>query len=106
MPTLHRRAWWRETVAAYRQSGLTAKAFAETAGVNPSTLWWWAKQLRRETNAVQLVRVQVVEPSPVLASQPRELFATVGPAELRFCSDVAPAYLGELVAAIARATRC
>ena len=105
MSTIHRRPWWRETVAAQLQSGLSVKAYAEQIGVKPDTLYWWKRQLRDEPqSSSSLVRVEVIAPTPLLPTQPTFMQATVGPAELRFGTDVEPAYLGALVAAIARAT--
>ena len=104
MPTHRTRPDWITLVAAYRQSGLSSPKFAAQAGVNASTLSWWAQRLRAEEKNAGLVRVEVFEPP---AAKPQSfVHATVGPAELRFTADAAPAYLGELVAAISRATRC
>lgn len=42
------RAQWREHVRAWRASGETAAAFCRRAGLNPSTLTWWAWKLGSE----------------------------------------------------------
>lgn len=42
---------WRALVEAHAASGLTTRAFAEKAGVNPRTLTWWRSQLRRADKA-------------------------------------------------------
>lgn len=42
------RGQWRELCSAHAASGLTARAFAELAGVNRHTLNWWRWTLRRE----------------------------------------------------------
>lgn len=39
---------WRELVAAWRASGLTAARFAATRKIKASTLSWWAWKLRGE----------------------------------------------------------
>ncbi len=43
-----RRAEWTERVGQWRRSGLTAKAFARSAGVNAGSLTHWAWRLRRD----------------------------------------------------------
>lgn len=40
---------WRRRVASWRASGQTADEFAAAHGFAPSTLRWWASQLKRET---------------------------------------------------------
>jgi hypothetical protein len=40
---------WQRRVASWRASGLTADEFAAAHGLTPSTLRWWASQLKRET---------------------------------------------------------
>ena len=39
---------WREICAESYASGMTVRAFAAAAGVNPNTLSWWRCQLRDE----------------------------------------------------------
>jgi len=43
-----RRAEWAERVGQWRRSGLTAKAFARSAGVNAGSLTQWAWRLGRD----------------------------------------------------------
>jgi hypothetical protein len=57
---VHNRAWWRETIAEYTRSGLTARVFAAERGLQPGTFKWWRSVLAREVTA-DLVRVEVVE---------------------------------------------
>ncbi len=53
-----RRAWV-ERVAGWRRSGLTAKEFARTLGVNAGTLTYWAWRLGRERRLAGKARQQV-----------------------------------------------
>lgn len=50
------RSRWREHIAAWRASGLAARAFAETLGVNVSTLYYWSHRI---TGAAPKRRVAV-----------------------------------------------
>ena len=43
-----RRDEWAERVGRWRRSGLTAKEFARSAGINSGTLTYWACRLGRE----------------------------------------------------------
>ena len=45
------RSWWRETVARWRRSGLSAREFADAEGLSARTLSWWSSTLRRGTRA-------------------------------------------------------
>src|SRR5687767_9376711 len=45
------KSWWRETVARWKRSGLSAQAFAESEGLSARTLSWWSSSLRRGTRA-------------------------------------------------------
>ncbi len=97
----HLRAWWRHTVAEFAASGLTAKAFAAQHAVNVATLRWWRGELASEA-LPGLVCVEITQaPTP-----PAVLEARVGPAELRFAAGTDVAYVGALLAAIARAASC
>jgi transposase len=48
-----RRRQWAERVAGWRRSGLTAKQFAASIGVNAGTLAYWACRLGREPRGVR-----------------------------------------------------
>jgi transposase-like protein len=65
----------RRLVTAWRESGLSASAFAKQAGVNTSNLWRWASVIEKHTvpivtptNSASFVEVQLSrpEPSPVV----------------------------------------
>lgn len=47
------RAAWAERVQRWRRSGRTAREFAESIGVKPATLAYWAWRLRREEGDAQ-----------------------------------------------------
>lgn len=51
---------WRKRVAAWQRSGLTCNAFAETQGINPSTLTWWKWRLGSDHDPAR-------DPQPPLA---------------------------------------
>ena len=62
---------WLERVREWRASGMTAPAFASAQGYAPSTLRYWASQLRHEpappprpASALRRVRLARVEVSP------------------------------------------
>ncbi len=40
-----------EAIAAWRASGKTARVFASGLGIGPSTLQWWARELRERASA-------------------------------------------------------
>lgn len=50
---------WRQRVASWRASGLTADEFAAQQGVVAGTLKWWASRLKREepTQSAPVVRM-------------------------------------------------
>lgn len=98
----HSRAWWRETIAEFSASGLRRLDFAARRGVHPESVRQWQRAFRKETSPLaSLVRVEVADPAPTAASAVFE--ASVGAAELRFAVGTDTAYVGALVAAIARA---
>lgn len=68
------RARWTERVEQWRQSGLTARAFAAQAGLNAGTLCYWKWRLSREAKQQaaprarrkrSASRTKLVELSPV-----------------------------------------
>lgn len=66
MPTSRSpRALWSDRVRRWKQSGLTAAAFASREALHPSTLRWWASRLRREARpAFVELRVEAPPPAP------------------------------------------
>jgi transposase-like protein len=47
------RSWWKQAVARWKRSGLTASEFAAREGVSARTLSWWTSTLRRGTRAAR-----------------------------------------------------
>lgn len=59
------RAEWAERVGKWRASGQTAREFAASAGLNPTTLLWWSSQLRAASKpAASFVELKLA-PGPV-----------------------------------------
>jgi len=94
---------WRALVEAHAASGLTNRAFAQKAGVNPRTLTWWRSQLRRADRAADatapvFAEVTVEPPTPrrsvALAFDDLKVHVVVRP-------DTDMALLRQLVAALA-----
>ena len=54
-------AEYRRLLAERERSGLTLKAFAESRGIKPQTLYAWHRRLRHAPDSVAIVPVQVVE---------------------------------------------
>ena len=111
------RRWWGRVVARYDavrgQVGL--RAFAAEAGVNQSTLAWWASYLRREQRRGADAPVTALVPVEVTGS--RETLPDVGPGlrvdrwleaelpdgvKLRFCEGTSPPYVVGLVQGLRR----
>ena len=49
---------WAGVVRRWRRSGQTARAFAQSAGVNTGTLAYWAWRLKRETTGTRSGRAK------------------------------------------------
>jgi hypothetical protein len=81
---------WTERVRAWRASGRTAREFAEGQEFKPSTLTYWASQLRRSTSAesgvvakrVPRVRMVQVVAKAAVASREDTLVVAVGTARI------------------------
>lgn len=73
------RAEWKQRVAQWKRSGLTAEVFAAQEGLNPGTLRWWSSALRRPTARVRAHAAEVgfarVVPVEVAATRPAEAAA-------------------------------
>lgn len=72
-PRKHRRSReeWRQIVAGWRASGLTAELFASRWDLNPNTLRWWKSRLGNEVDEglsfVELELADTAEPRPTSA---------------------------------------
>ena len=86
---------WRERVQAWRDSGKTAKQFAESGGFATGTLRWWASRVApvEKPRFVQLV------PKRAVGTAPSELVVDVAGA--RIC--VRPGFDAKLLADVVRA---
>jgi transposase len=70
------RAQWKERVAQWKKSGLTAEVFAAQQGLNRATLLWWSSELRRPAaHAVDagFARLVPLDPAPVRSAEPAAL---------------------------------
>jgi hypothetical protein len=81
---------WTERVRAWRASGRTAREFAEGQEFKPSTLTYWASQLRRSASAEggvvgqggAAVRMVQVVAKPAVAPREDTLVVAVGTARI------------------------
>ncbi len=113
----HNRRWWRDAVARWQQSALTAGQFAVANNICPDNFRWWRREIAREqapapaAEHLQLVRVDVTGLASVgdcvqaatAVLPPQMVLAHVGPAELRIAVGTDVAYVGALIAAIGQA---
>ena len=61
-------AYWREQVAAWRESGLSRTAYCRRAGVSASSLGHWVRRLAREQDSRDAMPVVVAVAPQQLAS--------------------------------------
>lgn len=85
-------AFWLEMVAAWRQSGKSASAFARARGVAPSSFAYWVE---REAPPVGLVRVERA------AEQCGGIEVCVGACVVRVGAQVTAGWLAEFVRQVA-----
>jgi hypothetical protein len=102
---------WTERVRAWRASGRTAREFAEGQEFKPSTLTYWASQLRRSVSAEgggsgkrapQVRMVQVVG-KPAVAPREDTLVVVVGTARIAIRAGFDRALLRDVVEALGAA---
>lgn len=115
MGTHHSLSWWRSTVTTWLASGRSGRDFADSIGVDASTLRSYRRRFglpfpdAEPAAPVQLVHVQV-ESAPLQVAAPScpievpaGLLVRVGPAELQVPVGIDPAWTAALIAAIGRA---
>lgn len=98
------RSWWKQTVARWKRSGLTAREFGAAEGVSPRTLSWWSSALRRGTRAQRgsssITPIEIALPT---SSARAEVEIAVAGAVVRFASGTDAEYVAELVRRIGSA---
>jgi hypothetical protein len=80
IPDPGREPYWRETLARWRRSGLSVRAFCRAEGVNESQFYWWRRRLGQadpETPAFVPVHV-VAEPAAAPAARGIEVVLANG----------------------------
>ncbi|MBF8378463.1 IS66 family insertion sequence element accessory protein TnpB [Alicyclobacillus mali] len=88
-----RRELWRERIAAFYDSGLSAAQFCAEHGLKPHQLWYWARRFRDEaSHGVIPAFVSVVTEDAQTTTAPITL--RVGKVEI----DVRPGYDSRLLA--------
>ncbi len=103
----HTRGWrhWsaaeaRAQLAALRQSGMTAAAFARTHGISTHRLDYWTKRLARDEAEVAFVPVALPH-TPSFAME-----IAVGDVAVRVPDGLAAERVAQVVIAIARGLAC
>ena len=98
---------WAERVRAWRESGLSATDFARPEGYRPTTLSWWASELKRRERVkasaplkVVMARVRVVR---VRSERDETLSVVVGAARIAVSRGFDAELLREVVAALGAA---
>jgi hypothetical protein len=80
-------------VRRWRASGRSARAFAESEGIQPGTLRWWSSELRRESKFVDAT-------SLVTATADASLVLEIGGARIRVSRGFDAELLREVLAAL------
>jgi hypothetical protein len=102
---------WTERVRVWRASGRTAREFADGQEFKPSTLTYWASQLRRSASAEGVVagkrapQVRMVQVVSKAAKEPREdtMVVAVGTARIVVRAGFDRALLRDIVEALGAA---
>lgn len=102
--TLSTEQRWRERIAAWHRSGLTAHAFTADKPYATSTLRWWSSRLRR---AAPMAFIEVRPRSSATDSPypPSCLLVEVGAARVRVTPGFDPALLTAVVRALSEGAR-
>lgn len=91
------RQFWQQTVAQYRASGLSRRAFAQQHDIKPSTLSRWVRTLEGENLSMQPQLIEVVAASIEPAPTPNTARLLIGDAIVEFAHLPAPTYLAQLL---------
>ena len=98
------RAQWKQRVAQWKKSGLTAEVFGAQQGLNPGTLLWWSSALRRPVARparVGFARLVPVDAAPARPAEPAPLDVVLSSGRVvRVRQGFDPALLRDLLAAL------
>jgi transposase len=98
------RAQWKQRVAQWKKSGLTAKVFSAQQGLNPGTLLWWSSALRRpvaRAAGIGFARLVPTDKAPARPAEPATLDVVLSSGRVvRVRQGFDPALLRDLVAAL------
>ncbi len=107
--------WWRKLTEEWEmvRGQVSARAFAESRGVNPQTFSWWRYELRRRDREMStaLVPVELVdhvqEGRTVIPASERWLEAELPDGvKVRFAEGTGVEYVAALVLRVGRGGRC
>ena len=98
------RAQWKQRVAQWKKSGLTAEVFGAQQGLNPGTLRWWSSALRRpvaRAAGVGFARLVPTDSAPVRSAAPAPLDIVLASGRVvRVRQGFDPVLLRDLLAAL------
>jgi hypothetical protein len=100
------RAQWSALLSEWRASGVTGREFARLKGLKVANLYYWSSTLGRQVDQPerQAPKLLPVELTTNMA-RPARLELLVGAARIRFEEGASPAYVAELVRALAVGAR-
>ncbi len=75
---------WRARVEAWAASGMTCKAFAREAGVEPTTLAWWKWKLRQQEKRAKPPRRTSVRRTDAFVDVTERVLAALAPKKTSF----------------------
>ena len=95
-----RRQQWQQWIAEYRASGLSAREWCASHGVNPHRLWYWLRRFRTEEESGATKWLPVDLHGVETRGQPEDgcLVVRVGKAAV----EVRPGFDSELLLAVLR----
>lgn len=98
------RAEWKQRVAQWKKSGLTAEVFAAEHDLNARTLRWWSSALQRpepRASTVGFARLVPLEAAPATTAEPAPLEVVLASGRVvRVRPGFDPALLRALLAAL------